>query len=560
MTREMPIKAGLKSALSDICEGGGKPYIIGGAVRDWLLGEDPKDIDLEVYGVDPSRLERILGAGGEVDLVGRSFGVYKIRRGGEEFDVSLPRKDSKAGSGHTGFDILVDPSLSPTEASRRRDFTINSMFYDPVSTNLFDPHQGLADLKAKVLRHTSEAFSEDPLRVLRGVQFSARFDFDLHRDTAELCRSMQSSEGLDKLPRERIFEEIKKFILKGRHHVKGFSTWEKTGWLKFFPELENLRGTEQDPHWHPEGDVLTHTGFALQALHKIPRFQEVDASDRLAIGLGVLCHDMGKPLTSGKTWHEKLGREIVTSHNHQIAGVDVCRGFLSRLGVGERVIRRVEGLVRFHMEHLWVKSRRDVRKLAFNLSSGKEGGGVNIEALAFVTEADHSGRPPLFPGQATEMKKIISIAMQEGCLLGSPEALLSGSDLLELGLAEGKIIGTVLKGVYEAQIGDGFSTKKEAIEWTKSNLRRLGSKDVPPVVTGQHLLDLGVKPGKIYSEILDKSYLVQLSGGKIDSASLLGETGNSNETTGLDQGRLKRGGQTSPIVVSSSHETISRDR
>ncbi len=521
----------LEELISEICAAGGKPYVVGGAVRDWLMGLPSKDIDLEVYGLDPLRLENILASNSPLETVGKSFGVYKIRRGNFEFDVSLPRKDSKNGQGHRGFGIDVEPFLDPALACRRRDFTINSMLYDPVENKLVDFFGGESDLQSKILRHTSPAFEEDPLRVLRSVQFSSRFGFDLHPSTAAICKKMGARGALEELPKERIGEEVRKFIVKGLHHRAGFATWEKTGWLDFFPELANLQDTTQDPLWHPEGDVLTHTALALEVLPNIPAFAELHERDKFIVGLGVLCHDMGKPLTTRKTWNEKLGRESVTSHNHEIAGIPVSRGFLGRIGLPPRMSTMVESLVRFHMEHLRIKKSHEVRHLAHRLSGKALGGKVNIAMLSIVTEADQSARPPHPRRQHPAMVKIIEMAERENCLHGPPPPVLSGEDLIREGFPQGKLIGVILRECYAAQIDSGMRKKDVAMKWVYSNLRKIGSKLIVPELTGDQLISRGITPGKNYSEILNRAYFLQIKGDRQSVATIIAQSTSDQPPT-----------------------------
>ena len=168
----------------------GRPRLVGGCVRDSLLGIPPGDWDVEVSGTDFDRLQAVLARFGGTDVVGRSFGTIKLRRDGRVYDFSLPRRESKTGSGHRGFKVTPEPSLSDSEAAARRDFTINSISWDPFNKELIDPHDGHADLRRRLLRHTSAAFSEDPLRVLRGMQFAARFDLRIAPETAAICRSL----------------------------------------------------------------------------------------------------------------------------------------------------------------------------------------------------------------------------------------------------------------------------------------------------------------------------------------------------------------------------------
>ena len=238
--------------LSDISNSGGRALVVGGAVRDAILGKSPKDIDFEVYGLNYDELNQILSKYGKADLVGQSFGVIKfVGKDGMDFDFSLPRLDSKAGVGHKDFNVEVRSDLTPEEAAARRDFTINAISYDPITHEIVDPYNGRQDLTNKILRHTSDAFAEDPLRVLRGMQFASRFGFDIAPETAELAQSIR--EEFQHLPKERIYEEFKKLVTKGIEPGKALDFLYTTGWSANFPEIHDLKDTPQDSEWHPEG-------------------------------------------------------------------------------------------------------------------------------------------------------------------------------------------------------------------------------------------------------------------------------------------------------------------
>ena len=239
---------------------GGRAFFVGGAVRDRQLGLPVRDIDLEVYRLEADALEPILARFGKVHLVGQRFAVLHVATEHGEIEVSLPRTESKTGPGHKGFAVTADPELSVKEASRRRDFTINAMLEDPLDGTLLDPWGGRQDLERGVLRHVSDAFAEDPLRVLRVGRFVARFGFRVDPETARLCRGLD----LDELPRERIEKEWRQ-LLGGRFPGKALLALETCGALRFFPELAALRGVPQDPVWHPEGDVLRHTALCFYA-------------------------------------------------------------------------------------------------------------------------------------------------------------------------------------------------------------------------------------------------------------------------------------------------------
>jgi hypothetical protein len=191
---------------------GGRPLLVGGSVRDRLLGIESKDIDIEVHGpVSWLQLTEALAEHGRVDTVGAAFGVIKF---GRDVDISFPRRDSKTGSGHTGFMIDVDPTMTVEEALSRRDFTMNSMAMDLNTNKLIDPFGGVSDLMQGIIRHTSDAFVEDPLRILRAVQFAARFSMTIAPETAKLCRSIVKS--FDQISIERVWIEWEKILTKGK--------------------------------------------------------------------------------------------------------------------------------------------------------------------------------------------------------------------------------------------------------------------------------------------------------------------------------------------------------
>jgi tRNA nucleotidyltransferase/poly(A) polymerase len=212
---------------------GGHALLVGGCVRDQVLGIESKDIDIEVHGpVTPEALIRHLEIRGRVDTVGQSFGVIKF---GQDVDVSFPRRDSKAGSGHTGFTVEFDQSMTVEEALSRRDFTINSMALDAVTGELHDPFKGQLDLLSHTIRHTSdETFADDPLRVLRGVQFASRFGFVFATKTAQLAREMVGR--FSELSVERVWVEWEKILTKGQSMQAVTEALIDTGWIEHFPE------------------------------------------------------------------------------------------------------------------------------------------------------------------------------------------------------------------------------------------------------------------------------------------------------------------------------------
>ena len=438
-------------------EVGGRALMVGGAVRDLLLGEkDVKDIDLEVFGVEPERLQRVLGRSFPFDPCGVSFGVLKLQR--FAIDVSLPRRESKRGIGHKGFLIDSDPNLSVPEAASRRDFTVNAIYYDPIDERLEDPYGGIADLKARVLRHVSEKFVEDPLRVLRGMQFIARFDLHPAPETVAMCRTVT----MEDLPPERLFEEWGKLLKKGRQIGHGLAFLRETGWVKYFPELERLIGCRQDPKWHPEGDVWNHTCLCLDAF---ARRRTGDPDEDLIVGLAVLCHDFGKPATT--CWL----RGHLRSLGHDEAGVEPTLSFLRRLTNEERILKEVPPLVQCHMQpfSLWRAHAGDsaVRRLAMKV--------VRIDRLLRVARADDEGRPPEMSGGTSggeDIQWLAAAAERLRVAAAAPKPILQGRDLIAMGYKPSPQFGTWLKECFEAQLDGKFSDLDGAIAYFRHRCAR----------------------------------------------------------------------------------------
>lgn len=423
---------------------GGRALLVGGCVRDSLLGLEPGDFDIEVFGMQAQELESALAGHWEFDAVGKSFGVFKLK--GAHIDISLARRETKLGRGHKAFAIECDPSLGVADAAARRDFTINAIYRDPLSGELIDPHGGTIDLEKRVLRHVSGHFTEDPLRVLRAMQFIARFSLECAPETLALCRSM-TPEGL---PPERLFEEWRKLLLQGVAISKGLEFLRATGWTRYYPELERLIGCEQAREWHPEGDVWNHTLCALDAF---AARRTGDAAEDLTVGLAVLCHDFGKPATS--FFDRAKGR--IRSPGHDEAGVAPTLSFLHRLTAEERILADVPPLVRTHMRPfaLWKSNAGDaaVRRLAAEVK--------RIDRLVRVAQADDEGRPPFVP-EPQALEWLAAAAARLEIAKAAPSPIVMGRDLIALGMKPGPKFGKILSALYEAQLDGAFSTKEGA--------------------------------------------------------------------------------------------------
>lgn len=478
-------------------------YLVGGCVRDHFLGLIPKDFDTEVYQMSYQDLSNHLANFGKVDLVGKSFGVLKLTLPSKEtHDFSIPRRDSKTHEGHTGFTVEMDPNISPKEAASRRDLTINALAWNPKTTEILDHFGGVNDLQDKLLRHTSEAFKEDPLRILRVFQFSARFGFEVAPETASICQGMIGGVQLSK---ERMFVEFEKFLLKGKDHLLGFKTLNKMGALSLFPELEVLHELPQDIEFHPEGDVLTHTALCLTALSQIPAWQKLSYEDQLTTMFGVLCHDLGKATTTSVKFKPKLGRDAIVSPGHDKAGVEPAIKLLNRLKAPNYLLKKVPPLVAHHMDHLVITNDEHVRRLAVLMGSS------SIAELAFITEADHSGRHPLPKKQPEQMVKIIEKAAEFGCLEAKQTPIVMGRDIIATSTLQGKAVGAICNAAYEAQIQGKFQDQESAKVWVKENRAKIleNAKLAPPrIFKGNQLVELGFPAdrnlGKLLNSLLDK--------------------------------------------------------
>jgi tRNA nucleotidyltransferase (CCA-adding enzyme) len=442
-------------------EAGGRPFLVGGAVRDALLGLPVKDHDVEVFGLPPDRLRDVLAGAGTVNAVGEAFTVFKVAGlpGVEgDVDVSLPRRDSKAGPGHRGIAVTGDPTLTVAEAARRRDFTINALMQDPFTGEVLDPHGGRADLEARLLRAVDPVtFGEDPLRALRAVQMAARFELAVDPDTARLCASMP----LGELPAERVFGEIEKLLLQARRPSLGLALLRDWGMLPLVaPELEPLERTPQDPEWHPEGDVWIHTLLAVD--QAVPLLEGLDRPRALAVMLATLFHDLGKPSTT------RMERGRLRSLGHEEAGLAPTERMLDRWNVhtllGYDVRGQVLGLVGNHLKPGQLYDDRErVSDGAIRRLAGK----CEPALLYRVARADCLGRTGDFAPVAMEwfLERVRALDVAER----PPEPLLRGRHLLELGVPPGPEVGRIVRAVYERQLDGAVTTLDEA----RNEARRL---------------------------------------------------------------------------------------
>ena len=445
---------------------GGRAMLVGGCVRDRLMGVEPKDWDVEVYGVEPAKLREILDTFGDVNAVGEAFTVYKI---GSDLDVSIPRRERKVGRGHKGFVIEGDPNMSCEEASKRRDFTINAILQDVLTGEIVDCFGGREDIKNKLIRHvSSETFAEDSLRVLRAAQFAARFEFNIDAETVAICKTIDVTD----LPKERIWGEFEKILLKARQPSIGLRWLYDLGVVEqLFPEMQSLVGVPQEPEWHPEGDVDIHTLMVADEARKL--IDDLPYPKQVAVMLGAVAHDFGKPPTT--QFFDGRWR----SHSHDEAGVVPTISFLDTLGIftldGYDVRNQIVQLVKYHLkpgEYYKANSKNPVGDGAFRRLARK----VEPDLLYRVAKADSLGRNPdwlppekRFGSEAQEwfIEKVRELQIEQK----PPEPILMGRHLLELGLEPSPQFKKILDAVYEMQLDGKIADLDDAIREAKKLLK-----------------------------------------------------------------------------------------
>lgn len=353
---------------------GGTAYYVGGYVRDKFRGIDNFDIDIEIHGLYKEDLENILKNYGNINVIGKSFGIYNIEH--TNLDIALPRKEIKTGHGHRDFDIEIDPFLGPENAAKRRDFTINSIMQNIITEEIIDYYDGMSDIKNKIIRHVDKnTFIEDPLRVFRACQFASRLKFDIADETINLCSNINT----ESLSKERVFEETSKALLKSQKPSLFFDYLDKMSQLSYwFKELNQLKDIEQSPVYHQEGNVYVHTMMVLDAATKYKDY----VNNYLFFMYAALCHDLGKYLTT------EFDGDKIKSLNHEIEGISISEKLLKRLTDNKNLIKYVKNMVEHHMKpniYAFNQSKiKSTNKLFYN--------SIDPNDLIYLAMADHNGR------------------------------------------------------------------------------------------------------------------------------------------------------------------------
>jgi len=431
---------------------GGRALLVGGYVRDRLLGIESKDLDIEVSGLSFEDLERLLSTLGEVIHVGKAFGVFRVK--GLNIDFSLPRRDSKVRPGHTGFDVSYDPGMTFVEAARRRDLTMNSIGLDPLTLEYLDPHGGRRDLRDRRLRATDPVhFPEDPLRGLRVAGFAARFEMAPDEELKKLCSELDLSE----LSGERVFVELEKLLLRSERPSIGFELLRETRLLRFLPEVEALVGVPQEPDWHPEGDVWIHT---MMVLDEAAKLRTGNASDDLALMYGALAHDFGKPATT-----RTIGGRI-TSYEHDVKGVAIAAAFLEKLRAPRELTEKVEALVRHHLAPALFHKNGATAKAYRRLARDLDASGVRPDLLLRVATSDHLGRTTddAFARRFPSGEHFKTMMESLELVTEAPKDVVLGRHLIARGLPPGPEFGRILAECRDVQDETGWDDPERILD------------------------------------------------------------------------------------------------
>ncbi len=468
-------------------------YLVGGAIREILDQRPPHDFDLEVFGLSFEELEAgLVGTKvGSVHRCGRTFSILKW---------VIPEVGSEP------VDVSVASTTCALEASRRRDFTVNSMMWDFDQRQLLDPWDGYGDLKKRRLRMVDAVrFAEDPLRVYRAAQFASRLGYHLDPECRQLCIELNQTGQLDNLPKERLHEEWRKLVVVSEQPSLGLQMLKEWGVLaRHYPELDVLSSIPQDPRWHPEGDVWIHTLLVVDAAAWVARRDGLDSKASSIALFGALCHDLGKATTTIREADSELPQGFrVSAHGHEAAGVEPATCFLSKLCLGNQVDQAILECVSEHMRpgslhKAWSRGelspgqlrsafRRLVKALPHCLIFEEAG----FAAFMTVCEADKRGRgeegllsqqlwSKCDEAMLAERNALRSLACantellrplwgDSGSLKSCSQTLLQGRDLLELGLKPGPLLGKLISTIERERDEGRIETREQAIEWVRQS-------------------------------------------------------------------------------------------
>ncbi len=418
----------------------------GGCVRDALCGRPVKDIDIAT-SAPPERVEEIFA--GRTVSVGKAFGVILVREGDCQFDVATFRGDGAYANGRHPQKVHF---CCAEEDARRRDFTINGIFYDPVGGAVIDYVGGLADLKNGVIRAIGSAaarFDEDHLRMLRAVRFASVMEFMIESET---WRALCAASGrIGRISMERISGEFVRILCEAPQPSAAMEMLRTSGLLRqFLPEAEALYGVEQPPQFHPEGDVWTHTCMMLDG---------VAAPRDPVLALGILFHDIGKPPTYSCAPHPKTGEERIRFMGHADVGTEMTGRIMERMKLPGALITAVREIVAHHMRFIDApRMRRSTLRRLLGLR--------NIENLLALNRQDSL----CSNGDLSGWRYLVDQRARFSAESVLPPPLVTGRTLMEWGVKPGPKMGKMLRMIYDAQLEGRVVSLEEARKFAGERL------------------------------------------------------------------------------------------
>jgi poly(A) polymerase len=423
---------------------GHQAYLVGGCVRDLLLGQEPQDYDVATS----ARPEEVVSLFPEAQLVGAHFGVALVRDGGAEVQVATFRTDHAYSDGRRPE--AVEFQTDPRQDVLRRDFTINGLLLDPESGEVLDYVGGRQDLEGGLVRAIGDPqarFQEDHLRMLRAVRFAARFGFEIEERTWAAIRLLHAS--IRRISSERIRDEIVRILTEGSAR-RGFELLDASGLLvEILPEVAAMKGVEQPPEFHPEGDVWTHTLMMLKGMR----------SPTLTLALGVLLHDVGKPGTFRVA-------ERIRFDEHAETGAWMAARILTRLRFSGEVIRQVEALVANHLRFKDVTRMRQSTLKRFLRAERFE---EHLELHRLDCVMSHG-----MLGNYDFLKKKLEEVPEEEL---KPKPLLTGADLIAAGYTPGPPFGRILRALEDAQLEGQIHTREEGLALLRARFLPPGGEE-----------------------------------------------------------------------------------
>ncbi|MEM7007658.1 MAG: CCA tRNA nucleotidyltransferase [Thermodesulfobacteriota bacterium] len=430
-----------KELVTELREAGYKAYCVGGCARDTLIGVEPKEYDITTSAT-PEQVSEIFP---HTVPVGVSFGVILVIIGKYQFEVATFRKDQSYSDGRHPDSVVY--STQEQEDVLRRDFTINGMLYDPISEEVIDYVDGIEDLDRKIVRtigNPYERFNEDKLRMMRAIRFSSRYDFELDKDTFEAIRKLAPQ--ITQVSSERIRDEILKIITQSNpgHGIKMLS---ESGLLKYvLPDIEIMKGVEQPPEFHPEGDVFVHTCLVLDKL-----FENEEGIVSPELAMGALLHDVGKPPTFSVS-------DRIRFNGHDRLGADMSKKICRELKFSNKQIELIYALIK---EHLKFKDVFKMKKSTLKRFIGMP----HFEDHMALHLADCQASHGMTKAYDFIMDKFDEFEDEEI----KPTPLLSGKELIEMGYSPGPLFSEILNFVEEAQLEGNITTSKQAVELVSKN-------------------------------------------------------------------------------------------